>query len=447
MTVAIPTTDAGGLPPGPRGLLPALMRFANDPVGSHARWIARYGDPFTQPMPGFKMVVTGRADVIQQVLALPPDAFGVIDTGAAIMGRYSLVRLDGATHQAVRRQVGPLVMEPLRDGNGLALQAIARRLFAEAVDRPAGPVVALTKRLTMEVILRSVLNLSDPATVERFASAYATLSAKASFLLHFLPALQIDLGPRSPWGRIKRARRQVDTIIGDVIDAASAEPARFAALGPVAAAAAIASEPTLGTEALRHQVFTLLSAGHSSTAQALAWAIHHAWSDPARLARLRAELDPLAPERDPGRVIRLPYLNAFCREVLRFRPIGPVIGRKLKKPIEFGGWSLPAGTMIGLSVVLADRDPAGYADPNEFRPERFIDEGESVGRSIAFGGGVRHCLGANLALTELKLALAELVADYDVTLLGRQPERHRVIDAVAGPAGGVKARISRRGAT
>ena len=44
----------------------------------------------------------------------------------------------------------------------------------------------------------------------------------------------------------------------------------------------------------------------------------------------------------------------------------------------------------------------------------------------------------------MKLALAELIAGYDVTLLDRRPPQHRLIDAVAGPAGGVMARITPR---
>jgi cytochrome P450 len=432
------------LPPGPRGTLPSLARFARDPVGTHLAWAGRYGDPFTQPMPGFSMVVTGRADIIQQVLALPPAAFGVIDVGTDVMGRFSLVRLDGATHQAVRRQVGPLVMDPLRHGNGLAIQVIARRYFEAIAGQPAAPVVGLTKRLTLEVILRSVLALTDSAAIERFAAAYATLQSKASFLLHFVPALQIDLGPWSPWGHIKRARGQVDTIIAAAIEAARAAPEQFGALGPIAGAAAAASDPVFGVEALRHQVFTLLSAGHSSTAQGFAWAIHHAWRDSAVLDRLRGELDPIAPDCDPGVVVRLPYLDAFCREVLRYRPIAPMIGRKLNQPIEIGGWALPAGTVVGLSVGLAHRDPAGFAGPDGFRPERFLEGREAQAHAIPFGGGARHCLGANLALTEMKLALAELIRGYDVALLDRRPPPHRLIDAVAGPASGVKVRITRR---
>lgn len=435
------------LPPGPRGTLASLARFARDPVGTHADWAARYGDPFTQPMPGFPMVVTGRPDVIRRVLTLPPDAFGVIDAGTEVMGRFSLIRLDGAQHQTVRRQVGPLVMDPLRHGNGQTIQAIARRHFAAAADLPAAPAIGLTKRLTMEIILRSVMALEDPVALDRFAAAYATLQSKASFLLHFVSALQIDLGPWSPWGRIKRARRQVDTIIAAAIEAARAAPERSGVLGPIASAAAEASDPVLGLEALRHQVFTLLSAGHASTAQALAWALHHGWSDAAILARLRAELDPLAADPEPGQVIRLPYLDAFCREVLRFRPIGPMIGRKLGQPIEIGGWSLPAGTVIGLSVGLAHRTPAGFAEPDAFRPERFLEDRNAQAHAIPFGGGVRHCLGANLALTEMKLALAELITGYDVTLLDRRPPQHRLIDAVAGPTSGVKARITRRART
>jgi cytochrome P450 len=143
--------------------------------------------------------------------------------------------------------------------------------------------------------------------------------------------------------------------------------------------------------------------------------------------------------------VRLDYLDAVCREVLRLHPIGPVIGRKLAKPLELAGRELPAGTVIGLSVPLAHSDPAAFDDPDRFRPERYLgDDRAPQARSIPFGGGVRHCLGANLGLTEMKLALAALVDGYDVALGDRTRPKHKLIDAVAGPASGVPVTLTPR---
>jgi cytochrome P450 len=174
-----------------------MMRFAADPVGAHRAFAARYGDPFTMRLPGMRMVVTGDAETVRRVLALPIDAFGVLDVGAEVMGAYSLVRLNGAAHAAARKQVAPLVMNPLRQGNGAAIQAIARRIYAGAAGTRV-PMINLAKRLTLQVILRSAIGDLPAGEEARFAAAYAALQSKASFMLHFLPLLQVDLGPPPP---------------------------------------------------------------------------------------------------------------------------------------------------------------------------------------------------------------------------------------------------------
>ena len=430
-----------------------MVRFARDPVGYHLALVKRYGDPFTLPFPGMKMVVTGRGDVISQVLSMGREDFDVLDIGADMLGEYSLVRLNGEEHRLARAQVAPLVMAPLRQGNGEAITAIARRVIATRADGQRVRMIDLAKQITLETILRSVLNLTEPSKIDPFASAYATLQSKASFLLHFVGWLQLDLGPWSPWGRIRRARQLIDAAIADALSAATHSSGDDA--GPIAAIARTASAATLpreGMGALRNQVFTLLNAGHASTAQALSWAVYHAYAEPDHRDRLRAEIDGLGRERDVNRIARLPFLDAFCREVLRLRPIGPIIGRKLARPIEIGDWLLPAGSVVGLSVALAHQDPEIFADPSRFVPDRFLkpDKGAEAKqskvskRSIPFGGGIRRCLGDKLGLIEMKIVLAELVAEYDVGICDKVPPPHRLIDAVAGPASGVPITISKR---
>ena len=79
-----------------------------------------------------------------------------------------------------------------------------------------------------------------------------------------------------------------------------------------------ATDPALGLQALSHQIFTLLSAGHSSTAEALTWAVHHVYARPELLAQLRDEADKTG--ANPEDVTRRPLLQAVCQEVLRLHP-------------------------------------------------------------------------------------------------------------------------------
>ena len=91
-------------------------------------------------------------------------------------------------------------------------------------------------------------------------------------------------------------------------------------------------------------------------------------------------------------------------EVLRFRPTASVAGRVVAEDLDFEGYHLAAGTILGLSTAAANHDPGLFDEPLTFD---ITVERESV---FSFGGGPHYCLGANLARAELQEALPLLVA-------------------------------------
>ena len=83
--------------------------------------------------------------------------------------------------------------------------------------------------------------------------------------------------------------------------------------------------------------------------------------------------------------------------------------RKLTEPVELGGYELPAGASVTPSIHLVHRDPEIYPEPDRFLPERFLDNPPGTYTWIPFGGGVRRCLGASFAQSEMAVVLHELV--------------------------------------
>jgi cytochrome P450 family 135 len=154
---------------------------------------------------------------------------------------------------------------------------------------------------------------------------------------------------------------------------------------------------------LRDELLTLLVAGHETTANALSWAVERLCRHPAQMERLTAEV----------RAGEDTYLQATIQETLRLRPVISIVLRKLQEPMELGGRLLPAGSSIVPAIHLVHRRPDIYPEPNEFRPERFIEAegGRAPGTYtwIPFGGGVRRCLGAAFAQFEMEVVLRELV--------------------------------------
>jgi cytochrome P450 len=197
---------------------------------------------------------------------------------------------------------------------------------------------------------------------------------------------------------------------------------------------------------LRDELMTALGAGHETTATALAWAFERILSTPTVYARLRAEVDAAGgADASPARLAALPYLDATVKEVLRLRPVVPVVGRVLQTATKIAGYDLPAGTAVGACIYLAHRNPEVYPQPEEFRPERFLGAQPDPASWLPFGGGIRRCIGAQFATYELKIVLGTLLGACDFTLAQRTPAKVFRRAITFWPEGGTRVRVVRRG--
>jgi cytochrome P450 family 110 len=109
------------------------------------------------------------------------------------------------------------------------------------------------------------------------------------------------------------------------------------------------------------------------------------------------------------------------QEVLRISPITFfAIPRILKAPLEIQGVTYPSGCALIPAIYLVHHHPDIYPQPEQFRPERFLERQFSPYEFLPFGGGHRFCLGMAVAQLQIKLVLAELVQKFSVRVL--QPE-------------------------
>ncbi|XP_047067716.1 cytochrome P450 89A2-like [Lolium rigidum] len=159
-------------------------------------------------------------------------------------------------------------------------------------------------------------------------------------------------------------------------------------------------------------VFEFLGAGTGSITTCVEWTLAHLINQPEFQTRLRREIDDVAGGAPlSAKSLRsMPYLNALVLESLRMHP--PLVMFKLGD--------------IG-------RDKAMWTDPDEFRPERFLEGGEAehVGplpgskeiRMMPFGAGHRHCPGVGMAMMLIKCFLATLVREFEWTLSAQDCSR------------------------
>jgi cytochrome P450 len=172
-------------------------------------------------------------------------------------------------------------------------------------------------------------------------------------------------------------------------------------------------------------VLTLLLAGEDTTANTIAWAVKYFLDFPEYYERARAEVDALiAPESVPNdhrQLTQFPYITAFANEAMRLKPIAPLNGLETNEGTELMGHYLPPGTPVIALTRYAATASANFGTPERFDPERWLNS-ESPDTAphntqafLPFGTGPRFCPGRNLALVEIKMVLAMLCRNFEIT--------------------------------
>jgi cytochrome P450 len=85
-----------------------------------------------------------------------------------------------------------------------------------------------------------------------------------------------------------------------------------------------------------------------------------------------------------------------------------------------------------ISIALLHHRPDVYPDPYSFRPERFLGVRPGTYTWLPFGGGIRRCLGATLAMAEQRVVLSAIARRTDMVAPDPTPERvlHRNVTMV-----------------
>jgi cytochrome P450 len=120
------------------------------------------------------------------------------------------------------------------------------------------------------------------------------------------------------------------------------------------------------------------------------------------------------------------------------------IGRRLTRPLELGGYSIPAGTAVMPAIAAIHFAPDVYDDPDAFRPERFLEGQPEPNAWIPFGGGVRRCIGAPFAQFEMKVVLKTILAHAELRAPTAQPEKVRFRGITLVPHKGGEVELVRR---
>nr|GMD80208.1 cytochrome P450 CYP82D47-like [Ipomoea batatas] len=175
----------------------------------------------------------------------------------------------------------------------------------------------------------------------------------------------------------------------------------------------------------------MLLAGTETTTTTLIWALSLILNNPGVLEKIRAELDiHVGRERHVNQydLNNLIYLQAVVKETLRLYTPGPLLlPHECIDDCVVNGYNIQKGTRLLVNVSMIHRDSDFWSDPNEFKPERFLNEYKDIdvrGNDfdlIPFGSGRRVCPAISLALQIMGLVLACLIHDFDLKRISNEP--------------------------
>lgn len=191
----------------------------------------------------------------------------------------------------------------------------------------------------------------------------------------------------------------------------------------------------LSDNELAGNVLTMLLAGEDTTAHTLAWFIYLIYRHPMVLEKLRIEINAiLRQDAVPSRheqLAGMEYMECCIQEVMRLKPVAPLIASEACHDTVVGGIALPKGAQILMLVRSAAVKEDNFVFPQSFEPERWLQPSSQQNNkkvSVPFGSGPRICPGRYLALEEMKMVIAMLVQNFDLVQVdtpnGQEPKEH-----------------------
>ncbi|MGB5595215.1 MAG: cytochrome P450 [Crocosphaera sp.] len=427
-----------------------ISQWIADPIAYMEKAWQRYGDIFQVKM-SFNtgdIIFVNNPQAVQYILTHDRQEFsapGDINKSLSMLfGDTGVFMIDGDRHKK-RRQ---LLMPPFHGERMQSYGELIIKLTHKVMKKiPQGsPFIAreAMQSISLQVIIEAVFGFSEGEKQEKLQKLLIdwldVFKSPLTTSVVLFPFLQWDLGTWSPWGKFIRTRQAIDDLLYNEIAElrANPDPARTDILSLLMSATDEEGKGLTDKE-LRDELLTMLFAGHETTATAMTWALYWTHSLPEVGEKLKQELSTLGKNPNLMEFIKLPYLTAVCQESLRIYPVAMLtIGRRVEKTVELMGYQLKPGKIVAGCIYLIHQREDIYPEHHQFKPERFLEKQFSPYEFIPFGGGSRRCIGDALAQFEMKLVLATILSNYDLSLATSRPEKPRRRGITLAPETGVK---------
>jgi cytochrome P450 len=441
--------DGLGLPPMvelPKAI--SLLRFSQRQIEFVFKAHRKFGDTFRMQGTDEDVVLISHPDHVRSLFTAKPEMAPSLAGESPlrpIVGPNSVLTAVGPRHMRQRKLLlPPFHGDAIAQYTQMIVDAAEREIESWPVGEPF-PIAPRMQAITLDVIMAGIFGIQgkpEPGTPEHALRR----AVRGVTRFSSMPVAQVgelaNIGSNEPRAMMKVLLGFLDRPTYAVIAARRAAAdleGRHDILSLLLQARTEDGEAMTDHE-LRDELITLVLAGHETTANTLAWAWERLVRTPDALADLVSAVRSGDEEESDAAI------EAVIVEAMRARPVIPITGRRVMAPWRMGDYELAAETPVLISILLLHHREDLYPDPFAFRPDRWRDRKPGTYEWLPFGGGIRRCLGAALAMAEMRAVLREIALRLDLEADRPEPEHalHRNVTMI--PSRGGQVVVTRRAA-
>ncbi|KAI0369339.1 CyP450 monooxygenase [Pilatotrama ljubarskyi] len=440
---AIQSRSRRSLPPGPRGL-PVIGNAFDIP--QKQAWLvyrdlaAQYGDVVALNALGQTLVIvssmTAAVDLFEKRSAIYSDRQ---DSILAVLTGWTwnlAFKRYGDDWRRVRRlfwkHFQPNAVSKFRPVQQREARRFLRRLLEDQSDLDASIKLSLSATILSAIHGLPLEDVTDDYVriLNEAEDGIGEAFTPGAFLVEFFPWLRHVPAwfPGAGWQKkVVEWRGQAMAIVevpyGAAQDAMKRGYGEPSVLSVLLSEMSHHDEPEQGDQVIKETTAVAFGAGTDTTAATLLAFFCAMILHPEVQKRAREELDAVVgANRLPEQADRpsLPYVNAIVKELLRWHTVAPLgVAHRCMEEDEYRGWTIPKGAIIVPNAWAMLHDPDVFPEPEAFRPERFLKDGQLNPdvldpERIAFGFGRRICPGRHFADDALFINVASVLHVFDI---------------------------------
>ncbi len=218
--------------------------------------------------------------------------------------------------------------------------------------------------------------------------------------------------PLPSHSKFNKAKKNVDDMIYEIIEAKS--QSEDDSMISMMLHAKDENGEQMSKQQVRDEFMTLFAAGFETTGSSMTWMFLLLAKHPELQEKIYQEIKDIQ-SGDVGALMKSPWLNAVVKESMRLYPAAWVVSRKCIKEDVFQDQIIPKGSMVFISIFGAHRDPKYWDNPEEFKPERFLEPNDNPSY-MPYGVGPRMCIGNHFSYTQILWGLYHLIKNFKFEL-------------------------------